>query len=164
MTNPTGIRHRTGLISCLVAASASLGGCHLAVDPYRDDLAHQPAVTTASVEGVRSAQGAPSERQCAYEQTTVSAADGSVIHGPLLFEDPFVVAGSEDGQYAWTAEEYFYWLYGSAHYLLSASLSPVSLIDTPVWQPYASDGRRSGSLLGLPIDSEPDKNRTGSPQ
>ena len=163
MNNPAGIRRPAGLIPFLAAYSIVLGGCHMAVDPYRDDLAHQPPPTTASVDGVRSAEGTPSTRQCAYDQKTIAAADGSVIHGPLLYEDPFVVAGSEDGQYAWTGEDYLYWLYGSGHYLLCTTLVPVSLIDTPVWQPYASDGQASRSLLGLPLDSEPVNDEPRSP-
>lgn len=158
-----GRRLRRSLTMLILPVLAS-GGCHLRVDPYNDALARQPAPTTASVEGVRSVRSTPSNHRCAFEQATLAAKDGAVIHGPLLMEDPFVVAGSEDGRYAWTSEEFFYWLYGSGHYLISAALVPVSLIHTPIWQAQESDGRRSGkSVLGFPMDVQPVKIAAGSP-
>lgn len=129
------------LIISIVAAMAGGAGCHLLVDPFTDELAQLPPATTPSVDAARAAKVERLVSRRPYQTTQVYAKDGTVTHGPLYYEDPFVDRGSEDGSFAWTSEDYLYWIYGPAHFLVNTAFFPVNAARTPPWQVMAGDGR-----------------------
>lgn len=129
-------------------------GCSLMVNPFRDELTSQAAVSTPSADGVRDAKcGEPSELVRPFEEVQLAAADGTLTHGPLYFEDSFEDTGSDDGNFAWTGEDYRHPFYWRGRFLLNAIFFPVSVVVTPPWTVMASDGHPSRECLGLSYDS-----------
>lgn len=132
-----------------------LGGCSLMVDPYHDEYVTHPTDTgTASVNEARAAAITPALRDRGHAPTERSAESGTVTHGPLYFEDPFEDKGSEDGQFAWTGEDYLQMFYWRARFLLNGIALPVSAVVTPPWTVMASDGELSRQALGYDHDAE----------
>ncbi|MGB2987397.1 MAG: hypothetical protein WBE26_16145 [Phycisphaerae bacterium] len=125
----------------LLGVTASVTGCSLMVNPFTDELAGQPAVTTVSVDAARAVAIEATVTQRLYASTSVPAKDGTVTHGPLYFEDPFEKTGSEDGSFAWSKVDYVYWLYGPARFLVNTALFPISAGAAPPWVVTASDGQ-----------------------
>ena len=82
-----------------------------------------------------------------FSVTQVPVQDGTVLHLPLYFEDPFEDKGSEDGRFAWTGEDYFQILYWRGRFLLNAVAFPISATVTPPWVVMESDGRLSRQIL-----------------
>ena len=124
-------------------------GCHLAVDPFTDDLEGEPAVTTPSVIAVRSVKGEPTRPQRSYARMSLTAKDGTVTHGPLYFEDAFEDASGEDDSFAWTGEDYLAWFGGGGRFLINTALFPLSAAVTPPWVVMTSDGQPGRRVLGL---------------
>jgi hypothetical protein len=122
------------------------------VNPFHDELAGPQAMTTPSVEGARAATTAPSLRQRGYAPVEIHAETGAVTHGPLYFEDPYEEKGSEDGQFAWTGEDYFQTAYGRGRFLVNVLLFPISAIVTPPWTVMESDGHLRRQALGMDHD------------
>ena len=140
---------------CLAALLAVLlSGCRMFVKPWHDELANAPEVTTHSAEYARSLDVEPAVRHRDHEESTVLMADGTVTHGALYFEDPCETAGSDDGQFAWTAEDHAQLFVGPFRYLLNGAFMPVSVVDTPPWRFMASDGEPSRHVLWMPHDAE----------
>ncbi len=138
-----------------LVSTIPLTGCQLKVDPFKDELAGRQEITTASVEGARTAQTAPAmPRARGYAPFELHAEPEGVTHGPLYFEDPFEDKGSEDGQFAWTGEDYLQLFYWRARYLLNGIFLPVSLVVTPPWTVMESDGHLSRQALGYDHDAE----------
>jgi hypothetical protein len=132
---------------------AGAGGCHLMVNPYTDEIAMEPAVTTPSAEQAQAAQVAVTVTQRDYDLVEVRVEDGSVTHGPLYFEDPFEDRGSEDGRFAWGGEEYLYFLHGPGCFLFKGLVFPISAVVTPPWITMASDGRVSQRAWSMVHDA-----------
>ena len=130
------------------------GGCTELILPWADDLPRTRDVTTASVEGVRAANVAPAERTRQMDRAPVCVEDGTVVHWPLWWEDPFVDKGSEDGQFAWTREDYLAMPYGLGRFLLNTMAWPVSAAVTPAHTVMGSDGVLSRQALGYDHDAE----------
>lgn len=154
MSSPSCTR---SLLAAATLVSLTLGtsGCQLLVDPFTDELAGRPPVTTPSVRVANQAHAEESiVMQRPSEPCRVPAKDGTVTHGPLYFEDPFEDKGSEDGKFAFTCEDYLQMVYWRGRFLLNAVLFPVSSIVTPPWVVMASDGRLSRQALGFDHDAE----------
>ncbi len=133
-----------------------LGGCSLMVCPFHDEFVVHPVdTTTGSVNGVRGSGLAAALRERGHEPTERHAESGTVTHGPLYFEDPFEDKGSEDGQFAWTGEDYLQIFYWRGRFLLNGIAFPVSAVVTPPWTVMCSDGRLSRQALGYDHDAEP---------
>lgn len=129
-------------------------GCHLMVNPFRDEFAGQQAMTTASVEGARAAETTPTVRQREYALLELRPEEMGVTHGPLYFEDPFEDKGSVDGRFAWTGEDYLQMFYWRGRFLLNTVFFPVSAVVTPPWTVMESDGRLSRQALGYDHDAK----------
>ena len=142
----------SGVLAGVIALIAS--GCHLMVNPYADELAMQPPVTTPSAEQAQAAPVAPTATHRDYEVVEATAKDGSVTHGPLYFEDPFEDRESEDARFAWSGEEYIYFIHGPACYLLKGGLFPISAVVTPPWVTMVSDGRVSQQTWRMEHDAQ----------
>ena len=140
-------------ILATITAALPAAGCQLVVDPFTDELASQRMVTTASADGARAAQATPTILRRPYEPTTVSAEDGSVTHGPLYFEDGFENLCSDDGEFAWTAEDYLHLSYWHGRFILHGLLFPVSAAITPPWIVMESDGRLGARTFGFQYDA-----------
>ena len=153
---PTPELRRLGLANLIpvIGILACASGCQLLINPYVDELAGRPAVTTLSADGARTAEATPTVLQREYDQTAVCPQDGMVTHGPLYFEDPFESRGSNDGRFAWTGEEYLYFLYGPGRFLLNGAFFPVSAVVTPPWLVMASDGHPGRRAWGEDHDAE----------
>jgi hypothetical protein len=134
---------------------ALLAGCNQLINPWVDDLPATGDITTASVVAARSAQATPTPPLRQPEPMITSAQDGTVSHWPLWWEDPFEDKGSEDGQFAWTWEDYFAFPYGFGRFLLNTMAFPVSATVTPVWTVMGSDGVLSRQALGYDHDAAP---------
>jgi len=128
-------------------------GCQLMVNPFRDELAGQPEVTTASVEGARAAKTTPTVRQRDYTPFELCAEHEGVTHGPLYFEDSSEDKGSDDDRFAWTGEDYLQLFYWRGRFLLNTVFFPVSAVVTPPWTVMESDGRISRHSLGFDYDA-----------
>ncbi len=140
----------------LVALSVTLlAGCHQVVNPFEDDLPYTSEVTTASVEGVRSAPSQPSLGPRDFAPVAMDAQSGTVAHWPLWWEDPFEDKGSDDGQFALTWEDYFCVLYGPGRNLVNTMFFPLSPVLTPPWTVMCSDGKLSEQALGYDHDATP---------
>ena len=133
---------------------ACASGCQLLINPYVDELAARPAVTTLSADGARTAEVTPRALQREYAQTPVCPQGGMVTHGPLYFEDPFEDQAADDGHFAWNGEEYLYFLYGPGRFLLNGAFFPVSTVVTPPWLVMASDGHPSCRAWGEKHDAQ----------
>jgi hypothetical protein len=140
--------------AALIVLTVTQGCCQYFVDPFRDELANRPGITTPSVQVAHSAQVERTVLRRPYARTEVFVKDGTVTHGPLYFEDPFEDKGSEDGKFAWTGEDYLQMGYWRGRFLLNGVLFPVSVIVTPPWVLMASDGRLSQQALGMDHDAE----------
>lgn len=132
-----------------------ISGCSMMASPFRDEYAHLPPVSTPSVDSALAADVPPSQQERIGEEKTRSAADGNVVHLPLYFEDPFEDSGSEDGQFAWTGEDYVWIAYARLRFMANVFAFPVSAVVNPPWQEMVSDGRLSGCGRGQEFDPEP---------
>ncbi|MFQ5495986.1 MAG: hypothetical protein ACE5EX_11460 [Phycisphaerae bacterium] len=144
-------RRRTILGRLLIVGLGLLAGCRTMAIPCRDELAGLPAVTTPSAVATRAAARgdgddrgrSPTVR--AFQPMQISAKSGTVLHGVLYYEDPFEDSGSDDGRFAWTNEDFLYWLVGPFRFLANTVLVPISATLTRPWQVMASDGRYAAS-------------------
>lgn len=141
------------LLGC--AGLAFLSGCSLTVNPFRDEYAHRPSVTTPSVVAVMAADVPTSVQERHGVEKHRSPIDGSVTHGPLYFEDPTEERGSEDGHFAWTGEDYVWMAYWRARFMANLIAWPVSAVVNPPWQVMVSDGQRSCCGRGRQFDAVP---------
>jgi hypothetical protein len=135
-----------GRIALIAASSGLVTGCQWAVNPFADEFQAQPPVTTASVDGVHASGLASAIRVRPYEGMVRGPLDGSVIHGPLYFEDPFETKGSEDGRFAWTWEDYLQVFYWRGRFLLNAVFIPVSAVVQPPWTDVSSGAGTSAPV------------------
>jgi hypothetical protein len=136
---------------CLILVS----GCSLMVDPFKDEYANRPPVTTPSVDSALAANVPASEQERIGEEKVRYAADGGVVHLPLYFEEPFEESGSENGTFAWTGEDYVWIAYSRLRFMANLFAFPVSAVVYPPWQETVSDGRLSHCGRGHEFDAEP---------
>lgn len=129
------------------------GGCSELVNPFLDELPATSEVSTASVVGVRQASAPAAMRKRDFETVYAASQDGTVSHWPLWWEDPFVDKGSEDGQFAWTWEDYVAFPYGLGRSLVNTMGWPVSVAMTPPFTVMGSDGVLSRQALGYDHDA-----------
>jgi hypothetical protein len=148
------MRRTSEAVVLALLLEAGLSGCNEMMDPWSDDLPSAGDVTTASVEGARAAKVEPSQRAREAQRSRVEPQDGTVTHWPLWWEDPFVDKGSQDGQFAWTAEDYFAIPYGLGRNLLNTMAWPVSAAVEPPFTLMGSDGKLSRQALGYDHDAE----------
>jgi len=133
------------------------GGCAKFQDanPWVDWSTPADAISTPSADGVYAYNRTPATRQRKWDRTAGYYENEAVTHWPLWWEDPFEDKGSEDGQFAWTYEDYVAMPYGLARFLLNTMAFPVSATVTPSFTVMASDGQLSKQLLGYDHDAEP---------
>jgi len=141
----------------LVAVGGLLlsAGCQHIKDPFVDDVPPVSEVTTTSVQGARAAASHPTVPRREFAAVHVEPQDGTVDHWPLWWEDPFEDKGSQDGQFAWTWEDYFYLAYGPGRFLLNTMAFPISAVVTMPGTVMCSDGRLSRQALGYDHDAVP---------
>lgn len=135
----------TLLVGAFIAMVAA--GCAIRSDPFTDAFADDRGVTTPSVEEARAAEATPVATNRPYGRHEIGAADGTVAHSPLFFEDPFEEHGSDDGRFAWTFEERLAFFGGPARFLVNIVAFPISAAATPFWQVMQSDGAASRSVV-----------------
>jgi hypothetical protein len=131
-----------------------------AVNPWVDDSIHESARTTPSEAGFLAAGHQPVYRQRGFPQTDLAMANPNVPHYPLWWEDPFMDKGDQDGQFAWTWQDYLHMPYGLSRFILNTIGVPASAIVHPPGLPMVSDG-----VPGPNHDSRPGKspNPTAGP-
>ena len=127
--------------------AVGVAGCSIRSDPFTDVFADDRRVTTPSVEEARAAEATPVATNRPYGRHEIGAADGTVAHSPLFFEDPFEEHGSDDSRFAWTYEERFVFFGGPARFLINIVAYPISAVSTPFWQVMQSDGVASRSVV-----------------
>lgn len=129
-------------------------GCQLMTNPFRDEFAGRPPVTTPSVDGVHLADTAP----VAYDRgfTTVEAeiADGSVIHGPLLFEDDLDDTWDGDDRFAVSTRDVGQWFAWQGRFAVNLVGVGGSMVFTPPWTVMVSDGSPGRTVLGETYDAQ----------
>jgi hypothetical protein len=140
----------TWSLALLLGTGAS--GC-ITPCPFHDPFANEPPITTASVEGVRQSGATAHLLEPMGEPKFVSAMDGTVTHRPLYFEDGREVTGSNDGQIAWTGEDYAYIVTGPLRYLVNFFTVPAEMVVYPPWHVMASDGVADREILWWRVDS-----------
>lgn len=141
----------SGLISLSICLAA---GCSQFHNPFRDELAGQPPVSTPAVQGIHASSTNPRTATRDYATVSVAPHDGTVLHGPLLFEDPHDEGGNDDGRFAWTAEDYHHFFYWRGRFLVNLAALPVSEVVTPPWTVMASDGKLQTDWRGEHRDAE----------
>jgi hypothetical protein len=134
------------------ATIISTCGCHEYLNPWKDTTVGPDQVTTASVKAARAHVGEPRTVQRSNDPIPLHAQDGTVPHFPLWWEDPFEDRGSEDGQFAWTGEDYLAMPYGLGRMILNTIAIPVSLVVQPPVPLMGSDGIVSKQALGYDHD------------
>ncbi len=110
------------------------------VNPWRDDSIPPMTWTTPSEQGILAAGHEPVVRQRTPQCTEARVVSGDVPHWPLWWEDPFEDQGDQDGQFAWTWQDYFAMPYSYARWHLNTLAFPISAIVTPPCTPMVSDG------------------------
>ena len=129
-------------------------GCSHIVDPFKDDLAGAPAVTTPSVEAALEAQTVITPSDRGFAEVEMASHAAGVEHGPLYFEDGFEDKASDDGKFAWTLEDYWQFLYWRARFGVNLIALPVSFVDTPPWQKMVSNGELESGKGMRPYDAQ----------
>lgn len=137
-----------------LVATVAVCGCNEYINPWTDEMIPQEYVTTTSVESARAATEPALAASRSFQPTHANPQDGTVGHFPLWFEDPFEDRGSDDGQFAMTAEDYFAMPYGLSRFLLNWMFVPVSAVVQAPVPLMGSDGITSRQFLGLDHDSE----------
>ncbi len=159
MSEPTTKRPRQRGALLALAAGLMCGGCQFFADPRTDDLADQQVVTTRSVEAARAAPADRAQRQRPYAPMHISAKDGAVTHGALLFKDGAEGTADHDQRFAWSDEDLVHWFLGPARFLVNLGLFPIRAGVTPPWQAMVSDGRPSPMVpAAKPPDAELESN------
>jgi len=133
MINPVGrfVSRCAAIVFLLFGA-----GCSLMIDPNYDELSAETITMTPSEQGVRHAHTSVSEQQVRpFEATLCAAHTGHIIHGPLFFEDPIEMSGSNDDQFAWTLADPLYFVYGPLRYAFNIAGLPISAVKSPLWVP-----------------------------
>ena len=149
------MRSNIAMNSALAVLAAFMSGCSLMPCPFHDEFVLHPVdTTTGSVEDARASGATYALRERGHVPTQRSPENGTVTHLPLYFEDPFEDKGSEDGQFAWTGEDYLQMVYWRARFLANGIAWPVSAVVTPPWTIMESDGRLSRQALGYDHDAE----------
>lgn len=152
------------IVALFVAGVVGCGGCQHMVNPYIDDLPVTSELTTASVAGARAAAVQPARPGRDFAAVQVGPQDGTVDHWPLWWEDPFEDKGSDDDQFAWTAEDYLAMCYGPGRFLVANTFFfPLSAYVTKPFTIMCSDGRLSRQALGYDHDAIPCPGGTAPP-
>lgn len=134
--------------------AAVICGCQLVNNPFRDELAKEPPVSTASADAVRTRQVSDQITVRGFESMERVSADGTVIHWPTWFEEPYEENGSNDGKIAWTGEDYWHMVYWRARFLVELVVWPISAVVEPPWRVMASDGNLARRCCGELHDVE----------
>ena len=152
-----GMKAHKVLVAGLASVLGVVVGCSKFRDanPFVDDSTPGGAISTASADGIYAAHKAPIKRERAWDQASASYENEDVTHWPLWWEDPFEDKGSEDGQFAWTYEDFLAMPYGLGRFLLNTMAWPVSAGVTHPGTVMASDGELSRQALGKDHDAEP---------
>ncbi len=145
MSNPLHPKLRLTIGLVLVLGFAALAaGCQLMVDPFVDELAYEPAVTTPSAVAARAIPVARAAAQRSGTATHVYAKDGTVTHGPLYYVDPSEDPDCDDGLFAWSGTDYLESLYGPVRFLVNSVFLPLRAVARPPWQIMESSGPAHG--------------------
>ncbi len=138
-------------VCLLVLLSVFSGGCHEYPDVFFDETPPAELVTTMSAERARQS-GVPisNRKRTDFAVLHTEAQDGCVSHGPLWFSVPGEMIGSDDGQFAITAEDHI------ARYVEVLQLSgkylflPFLVMLEPPGTVMCSDGRpRRSAVSGV---------------
>lgn len=141
-------------IAALVIVCGAASGCRELVDPWTDATISPDMVTTASVEGVRTAAAEPGDDEIRsdFAARPIAPQDGTVSHWPLWWQDHFEETGSADGQFAMTWEDYFCMPYGLSRFIVNTIAIPISASFYPPVPLRSSDGIVSRGPLGAEHD------------
>ncbi len=147
--------NRNCAIALIVTLSAS--GCHEWPNMFIDDLPLASSATTATMERAMEGESGDPGRTRGFAVAHIETQDGTVVHGPLWFEDPVEMSGSDDGRFAVTFEDYMCGLYCMGRFIVNFGALPLSMVVDPPGAMVCSDGieRRSRiSWLPEPYDAE----------
>lgn len=136
-----------------LALATAIAGCAHAIGPFADEATPTEDMTTASERAIRDRHVTPVVRRREWGTSATSYPSGQVVHWPTWFEDPFEDKGSDDGRFAWTAEDYLAMPYSFARLLLNTIGWPASAVVTPPGTPMVSDGKLSRQVLGKDHDA-----------
>lgn len=134
--------HRMARLLAVVAL-ISLGGCVAGVNPFVDRLQISPdSIQSPTVEAIaeRNVQPQPTMAGRFEETQVIAAADGTVTHYPLWFEDPVENKDDGDGQFAITSRDFGLYFYGIGRSAVNGIALPVSAVFDPPWSLECSDG------------------------
>lgn len=141
------------LLAAITTGMLLSAGC-ITPSPFRDPFVGESPATTASTDGIREANVEERIPEPNGVPKAVILDDGTVTHRPLYFEDPREYAGSEDGQIAWTNEDFIYLFTGPARFLGNLFTAPAEMVFYPPWDVMASDGMAHRKVLWWWVDSE----------
>ena len=136
---------------------SSVSGCHEWPNMFIDDLPLASSATTATMDRAMQADTVDAGSTRGFAVAHIEAQDGTVVHGPLWFEDPVEMAGSDDGRFAVTFEDHVSVFYSFGRFIVNLGALPLSMIVDRPGAMVCSDGieRRSRrSWLPEPYDAE----------
>lgn len=122
-------------------------------NPGRDEFSGRPLTTTPSVDGVHAAGVVPVPHDRGFTTVNAKVVDGSVTHGPLLFEDGFTDTWTADDSFAVDGIDLVQWIVWRGRFAVNLVTAGASMIVTPPWQVMVSDGRPSRRILGESYDA-----------
>ena len=142
---------------CAVLLSPALTGCaHIANQWVEDGPAVTESSETPTSRDVIEKHSPAEQRHRQGETLCVSLEPGTVVHGPIYMEDPFVDKGAgREGlnKYHTGWEDCIALPYCIARYTLNWLFSPVSMVVTPPWTKMESDGEISKQILWYDHDA-----------
>ncbi len=138
----------------LLTALTLLAGCAHVPNPWVEDgpATREPWESPSARDVLQHHAAAAHTKPRWSQPLTLAAADGSVTHWPLYFEDPFVDKGhgrSGLNKYHLGWEDVVASVYGYARHTLNWLLIETSLVVEPPWTLMVSDGELSRQPLGL---------------
>ncbi len=128
------------------------GGCQLMTNPFRDEFAGSPPVTTPSVEGILLSDTTPEPYDRGFTTVEAEVADGSVTHGPLLFEDDLDDIWDGDDRFAVSHRDVGQWFVWQGRFAINLVAVGGSMMMTPPWTVMVSDGSPGRSVVGETYD------------
>lgn len=160
MNQMSGFRCSAWLLAALLLVTAA--GCNEMVVNYYQETG--PSVDaewdSPTARHVKAQHDSAPMRSRGWETRTVATQDGSVLHWPLYFEDPFEDKGHgrtdethPHNVYRLGWEDWVAFPYGFSRFTLNWLLFPASVIVTPPWIVHESDGEISRQLVWYDHDA-----------
>ncbi len=138
MINRLSLRELAGGLCVLTVGLVT--GCHQYPDVFFDDLPRSQLVTTNSAYRARLVESEPVLRDRGYELTRISEQDGTVVHGPLWFEDEMEDVSAGHPAFEVTGSDLYATAFSPVRFVANVILLPITMLVHPPGEVLCSDG------------------------